>query len=166
MITLKQPRGLTAAFTSGALTAAGAETVYDTTVTITFCINGKLYTKTAVTGGTTPTTDQVTGDAFNALAADKGCVFVWCLNASGTVSVAQGPVTAIDGTTDEFIAPDAPQFPFIADAYCPFAYQIVQTAGTSSAWTFSSSDWNATGVTDIIVDVATLPIRPPTDATA
>lgn len=166
MLTLKQPRGLTAANTSGALTAAGAETVYDTTVAIVYSIDGKLYSKATVADGATPTTDQNTGAAFVALAPDKGCVFVWCLNAAGTVSVAQGPVTSIDGTTDEFSAPDAPQFPFIADAYCPFAYQIVQTTGASSAFTFGTSNWNATGIQDIVVNVATLPVRPPTDTTA
>jgi hypothetical protein len=46
----------------------------------------------------------------------------------------------------------------------PFAYQLVQTAGTSSAWTFGTSNWNATGVTDAIVDISVLPDRPQADA--
>ncbi len=170
-LTIKQPRGLTAAYISGALTAAGAETVYDTTVAINYSIDGKLYQKAAVTDGTTPTTDLNTGAAFTALAADEGCVFVWTLNAAGTVQVAQGPIEKVNGDTDEFQAtpagPDsAPEYPYLPDSVCPFAYQIIQTAGTSSAWTFGSSNWNATGVTDIIVNVASLPVRPPTDTTA
>ena len=160
---IDQARGLTMAFSSGLLTAAGAETVHDTTVTITFSIDGVLATKTAITDGATPTTDANTGAAFAPLAADKACVFVWMLNASGTVKVAQGPIVAVDGDTDE-PKTQVPLFPPIPAGHCPFAYQKVQTAGTSSAWTFGTSNWNATGVTDVIKNISTLPARPSTDA--
>lgn len=157
-------RGLTAAFTSGLLTAAGAETVHDTTVTIVFAINGRLYTKTAITDGATPTTDYRTGAAFEALDADEACTFVWCLNSSGAVKVVQGPVVKVDGDTDRPLV--RPSFPSIPDDVCPFAYQVVQTAGNSSAWTFGTSNWNATGVTDAIVNISTLPRRAPSDTTS
>lgn len=158
-------RGLTAAFTSGLLTATGAETVHDTTVAISYAIKGAMYSKAAVTDGTTPTTDVNTGVAFLALAADEACTFVWMLNAAGTIAVAQGPIVDVDGDTD-LIKGDLPLFPPIPAGYCPFAYQKVQTAGTSSAWTFGASNWNATGVTDVIVNVATLPDRPTTATVA
>ena len=67
--------------TSGLLTATGAEAVYDTTVTINFVIDGKIYTKTAITDGTAITTDVNTSAAFVTLTADQGCVLVWGLNA-------------------------------------------------------------------------------------
>lgn len=167
MITLKQPRGLTAAFSSGALTATGAETVHDTTAAIVFSVDGALYSAASITDGTTPTTDGNTGAAFNALAANEGCAFVWCLSAATTptVSVMQGPVTGLyaDG---EFKGGDAPQFPYIPDNKCPFAYQIVKNGSTGSAWTIGTSNWNATGITDLIVNVSTLPTRPADVTTA
>lgn len=167
MLTLKQPRGLTMATIDGGLVIAGADKVYDIGTAIAYCIDGKAYLMTAtVSSGTTPTTDGNTSAAFNTLLRDKGCVFVWCLNSSGTVSVRQGPIHDIDPTADTFEEP--PQFPYIPDSVCPFAYSIHQTAGTSAAagWTFGTDNWNATGVTDITVDVMTLPTRPPQDTTA
>ena len=158
-------RGVNLAFSSGLLTAAGAETVHDTTVTITYSINGVIYSKTAISDGATPTSDANTGAAFLPLAADQACAFVWMLDASGNVAVAQGPIVDVDGDTDRPLY--GCQFPEVdEDTYCAFAYQIVQTAGTSSAWTFGTSDWNATGVTDIIKNVSRLPKRPVNDTTA
>lgn len=150
-------------FSTGLLTATGAETVYDTTQTIDFAIEGRIYRKTAVTDGTTPTTDANTGAAFTALSEDEGCIFLWLLNASGTVSVAQGPVRALDADTGDFVVD--PQLPAVPDARVPFAYQIVKYTG-SSTWTFGTGNWNATGITDAIVNLASLPHRPPTDATS
>lgn len=164
MITLKQPRGLTATLSNAGVIGVASGTTY-TFVEFQYALDGKVFTNAAVTGGASPTVDQNTGAAFVPIQPDKGCVFVFCVNAAGAESVAQGPITAIDGTTDEFLAPDAPQFPYISDDYCPFGYFIVQTAGTSSAWTFGASNWDATGVTAAEISVSTLPTRPPTDAT-
>lgn len=157
-------RGLTANLSTGLLTATGAETVHDTTQTMNYAINGVLYRKTAITDGATPTTDYKTAVAFVALAADKACVFVWGLNSSGAVKVVQGDVVSVDGDTDRPLV--RPAIPDIPDDICPIAYQVVQTNGASSSWTFGTSNWNATGVTDAIVDVSTLPRRLPGDVTA
>lgn len=147
-------------FTSGALTATGAETVHDTTVTITYTVDGKLYAKTAITDGATPTTDGNTGAAFTAVLPDKVSVFVWGLNASATVSLYQGNVQDVDGTTDAAL--QYPQFPTIPDGVTPFAYMIYQTDGTSAAAGLrpGTDNWNATGLTVTIVNVSTLPLRP------
>jgi hypothetical protein len=147
-------------FTSGLLTGTGAETVYDTTVTISYCVDGVMKTKTAVTDGATPTTDGNTGAAFNAVGPDEVSVFVWGLNVSGTVSVYQGSVEAVDGDTN--VAKIYPQFPMIPDGITPFAYTIFQTDGTSSAGglLFGTANWNATGLTATHVNVSTLPLRP------
>lgn len=143
--------------TSGLLTATGAETVYDTTVTINYVIDGKIATKTAVTDGVTPTTDYNTGAAFLPLTASQGCVMVWGLSSGGTVRVMQGGVVSLDASGN-FIA--APQFPPIPAGVTPFAYQVLKAGASAGTITFGSSNWNATGFTNTIVNVALLPSRP------
>ena len=147
-------------FTSGLLTGTGAETVYDTTATIVYTVDGVLKSKTAVTDGVTPTTDGNTGAAFTAVLPDKICVFVWALNAAGTVALFQGEIKDVDGTTD--VATDYPDFPSIPNTHTPFAYTIYQTAGTSAAAGLrpGTSNWNATGLTASHVNVSELPKRP------
>ena len=145
---------------SGALTGTGAATTYDTTVTITYAIDGRAYTKTAITSGVTPTTDGNTGLAFEAVLPDQACVFVWGLNASGTVSLYQGPSEDVDGNTD--VIKNACQFPNIPADICPFAYTLYQTTGASSASGLrpGTSNWNAAGLTATHRNILTLPSRP------
>lgn len=152
--------GATFCTTSGLLTGTGAETVYDTTVAITFCINGRAYVKATVADGVTPTTDGNTSAAFNAVLPDQACVFVWGLNSSGTVSLYQGPIVNVDGSTDVIEA--ACQFPNIPAGICPFAYTLYQTAGTSAAAGLKpgTDNWNATGLTATHRNLLTLPSRP------
>jgi len=151
--------------TSGLLTATGAETVHDTTVTIAFSIEGKAYTKTAITDGATPTTDAVTGSAFVALqgagssAGGKGCAFVWCLDSSGNVKVAQGPVVDVD-STGAFAPVGAPQLPALPSNLTPFAYSISKHYGVSTTFTFGTDNWNKSGHTHAIQNVHVLPRRP------
>ena len=142
--------------TSGLLTATGGVTTHDTTVTIVYIIDGKIRTKTAITTGATPTTDAVTGSAFTALTANKGCIFVWCLDTSGNVKVVQGPIADMAGGS--FV--NAPNFPDVPDTLCPFAYMVAKAASNAGTITFGSSNWNATGYTNTIVNIATLPSRP------
>jgi len=151
-------RGLTMAFNSSVLTATGAETLHDSTVAMNFCIDGKVYQKSGTNANqVTPTTDHSTGADFKTLSASKGCVMVWCYNASGTVKVVQGEVTdlAADGS---FVV--APEFPLIPNDVCPFAYQILKAGSTAGTITFGTSNWNATGFTNAIVNIAALPSRP------
>lgn len=153
--------------TSGLLTATGAETVHDTTVTINYVIDGKIATKTAITDGATPTTDYNTGAAFPALvggasvagAYGNGCVVVWGLISGGTVKCVMGPHQALDAN-GAFVT--APQFPPIPAGFCPFAYQVLKAGATASATAiiFGTANWNATGFTNAIVNVAYLPTRP------
>ena len=151
---------LTMATTSGIFTGTssfGANTTYATTATINFAIKGSFATaKTAVTGGTTPTTDGNTAAAIT-LTAGNGTVVVWGMNSSGTVSVYQGSTTALDAS-GKFVL--APQFPPIPDTICPFAYHVIKADSTASTWTFGSSNWNATGLSHSAVNVMTLPARP------
>lgn len=150
-------------FVSGALTNAdAAETVYDTTVAIDYCIDGKMYQKATVADGATPTTDGHTGAAFTAVLPDKICVFVWGLDSSSTVKLYQGSIEDVDGDTD--VAKISPQFPFIPNDITPFAYTIYQTDGTSAAAGLrpGTDNWNATGLTVTVVNISTLPKRPQT----
>lgn len=158
-------RGITAAFTDAVLGGiSGADATFDTTTTLLFAIKGLLYSKTAVTNGSAPTTDAFTAAAFKALATGKTCVFVWGYNAAGTVQVAQGPIVA---TADVTNGKAALEFPSIPDTMCPFAYHSVSHAN-ATAWTFGTSNWNATGVTiDTVIPVSQLPAQPLTaDTTA
>jgi hypothetical protein len=147
----------TEASTSGLLTATGAETVYDTTVAISFTIDGKRYSKAAVTDGATPTTDGNSA-ALSTLTANQGCVMVWCLNSSGTVGVFQGDTEELDSAGNFVVAPS---FPYVnLKTWCPFAYQVLKAGSTAGTITFGSSNWNATGFTNSIKNVSTLPARP------
>jgi hypothetical protein len=142
---------------SGVLTAAGAETVYDTTVIIDYCINGKAYTKAAVTDGVTPTTDGNTGAAFTPLAISQGCALVWAVNAAGTVAVYQGSVETLDSANAFVVAPSFAGFP---DTACPFAYQILKNSSAGSEVIIGTDNWNQTGFTNVIQNVFVMPDRP------
>lgn len=162
-------RGLKMCTTSGLLTATGAETVYDTTVTINYAIDGILLTKTAVTDGVTPTTDYNTGAAFPALVGGasvantpgNGCVVVWGLISGGTVVCMMGPHAALD-MAGNFVSPSKLQWPAIKPNVVPFAYQILKAGATASATAiiFGTANWNATGFTNVIKNVLVLPARP------
>ena len=148
-------RGSNFCTSSGLLTATGAETVYDTTVTITYCINGKAATKTAVTDGVTPTTDFATGSAITLTASKSRCV-VWGLIDGGGVRVLAGPIVDWDGTAYKI----PPDFPAIPDTFTPFAYQVLKASSAAGTLTFGSSNWNANGFTNSITNVLVLPDRP------
>ncbi len=158
--------GATFCTTSGLLTAAGAVTTHDTTVTISYAINGKARTKTAITGGTTPTTDYNTGAAFPVLvggasvagAYGHGCTVIWALDASGNVKCMMGKHQALD-SAGNFLVPS--QFPSIPNDVCPFAYQILKAGATAAVnIAFGTSNWNATGFTNVIQDILCIPDRP------
>jgi hypothetical protein len=153
--------------TSGLLTATGAEALYDTTVTIVYVLDGKIATKTAITDGAAITTDYNTGLAFPALVGGAsvantpghGAVAVWGLISGGTVKVVMGDAQALD-MQGKFVV--APEFPPIPAGFVPFAYQVLKAGATASATAivFGTANWNATGFTNAIVNVAYLPLRP------
>jgi hypothetical protein len=68
----KQIFGANFATTKAGMTGiSGAATTFTTANAVIFAIGGKAYSKDAVSGGTTPTTDGVTGAAFTALVANQ-----------------------------------------------------------------------------------------------
>lgn len=150
-------RGATLATTSAGLSAAGAETVYDTANALHYAIRGKLYSKAAVTDGVTPTAD-INGNALKQLTANQGCVLVWLINAAGIIGVLQSAVVGLDGAGNFTEVPDWPYYD--EDTWCPFAYQVLKAGSTAGTITIGSSNWNATGFTNTIQNVMTLPVRP------
>lgn len=159
---LRSPAGLTASMVN-AVFAAGTTSTYSTTNGTECVIGGKWATSlSAQTNTASPTTDAVTGSAFVTLTDNQISVFVWGVNAAGSVQVAQGTVenTAVGVTTTPGAVINPPQFPSLPDDFCPCAYTLIQTAPSASDWTFGSSSWSATGVTDTWVNIASLPDRP------
>lgn len=150
--------GLTLALSAGALACSGGVTTHATTATINYVLRGKfMAAKTAITGGTTPTTDAVSGNPIQLL-ANRGRAVVWCLDSAGAVKVVAGP--AIDYLNGAFPVP--PQFPEIPDDLVPFAYQVLKAASNASLVTFGTTNWNATGFTNSTQDILCLPDRPQT----
>lgn len=150
---------------ANAVIAAGTTSTYSTTNSTAGFINGKWATVlTAQTNTASPTTDVNDGAAFTALADDQITVFVWGVNAAGAIKVAQGTIedTEVGVTTTPGSIITAPQFPALPDDFFVLGYTLIQTAPSASAWTFGSSNWDATGVTDTWVNCAVLPDRPQT----
>lgn len=152
---------------SGLLTATGAVTTHDTTVTIDYVLDGVIASKTAITTGATPTTDYVTGAAFPPIvgggsvdgAYGNGCIVLWGLIAGGTVKCIQGRQQALDVNGNFITAPEMPYFP---STFVPFAYQVLKAKATASATAivFGTALWNATGFSNVIKNVTLLPVRP------
>jgi hypothetical protein len=167
--------------------AAGTTTTLSTTGTTIFAIQGKAYSKTAITNGATPTTDWATGLPFVPIpvplsspnlpgvpnnAAGYGCVYTVGFDHSGNIKVIQGQIAALD-SAGNFIT--APQFgglgnapgsttPPVYNDFCAIGYIIVKLGSTAVAtWTFGSSNLSGvTGASYIFQDLITLPGRPQT----
>ena len=139
--------------------AAGTTTTISTTGTTVYAINGKAYSKAAITNGATPTTDAATGAAFPSISANQGTVVVVGLDASGNVKACQGTIQALD-VSGNFIL--APQMPVMPDNLCPIGYIVLKGGSTlASPWTFGSSNLSSvTGMTYTFVDLVSMPARP------
>ena len=142
--------------TMKASAAAGTTTTVSTTGTTLFCIKGKAYSKTALSNQAFPATDHTTGAAFTAVADDDGCVLVLGFDKDGTLCVAQGQSQDLDAAGSFILAP---QFPAIKDTMCPFAYVVIKNTSGSN-WTPGTNNWTVTDLSDVFVDVMTLPDRP------
>ena len=140
--------------------AAGTTTTYTITTAFNYAIRGKSYNKGTASNAATPTTDVNTLVAFTAQAIGTGCVYLWLVNSSGTVAVAQGTTVTLDAT-GAFV--NLPQFPAIPDGYCPFAYEVVRLAPSTATtpavatWTMGVNNQSSvTGVTYARADISTL----------
>ncbi len=137
-------------------TATFTATPVGTAAAISYCIKGKAYTKATITTTSPGTTDAITSAAFVALAANQGCVVVLGLDSGGNIKAAQGTVATMAGGS--FVTRS--EFPVLPDTIAPFAYIVCANGATGSAWTFGTSNWNATGMTATPVSVMCLPSRP------
>lgn len=142
---------------------SGAATTYSTAaLTIQYSVGGKAYAKAQVSGGATPTTDAADSLAFDPITANKACVFVWALNAAGTVQVFQGGVVSFTDTT---AGSTSCPFPILPDTSTAFAYCVVQGISTVSGnWLLGTSNHNATGITITVTNVWRLPVPNPVTA--
>lgn len=151
----------TGKFSHTVLVKDAAATTISSTNRADYAIRGKSYTKAAMTNAATPTTDVVTGAAFNAVKTSKGSVFVIGLDSSGNVKASQGSIVDLD-SANAFIV--APQFGPVPDTVCPIGYLIVKAGSTASAagWVFGTNNFTGvTGVTCTMVEVlGSLPDRP------
>jgi hypothetical protein len=146
--------------------AKGTTSTYTTTATTVCAINGKFATGlTAQTNTATPTSDAATGAAFVAQTDNTACVYVFGVNAAGSIQVCQGGIeaTEVGVTTTAGAFRNPPQFPNLPDDFCPIGYLLVRTAPSASDFTFGTSSWTATGITaGTAINVSTLPSRPQT----
>lgn len=143
----------------------GSASTYSTANTLQYALNGKASTKTAITNGTTPTTDYVTGAAFPALvggnsvanAYGQGAAVLWGMVGS-TVKCIMGKAVALDSAGNFPVYPQFPEFP---DDFVPFAYQILKAGATAAlSVIFGTANWNATGFTNTVQDILVMPNRP------
>lgn len=153
---------------------SGAVTTYSTGATaVTYSVAGKIpAAKAQVSGGTTPTTDVVTGAAFKPLLKNQGTVFVLTLDAAGNYGVAQGslPVSPTTAGTQTNVDDSGnwstpPQFPSLPDTLTAVSYVVVRAASTyaGAGFLFGSANWNTTGITVTTPqDVFQLPAAPQT----
>lgn len=128
-----------------------------TAAAISFAIKGKSFTKATISGGATPTTDAVLAAAFPPLAANQGTVVVLGLDSGGNIKAAQGSIETLDASGGFILAP---QFPVMPDTIACFCYIVCKNGSTGSAWTFGTSNWNATGMTATPVNIIMIPDRP------
>lgn len=132
--------------------AAGTTTTYTIGATFTYCIKGKTYSKTNASNATQPSTDAVTGAAFLPVAAGKECVFLYGVNAAGTVAVVQGSIVN-NGTAGSSIST-------VPDDFAPFAYLKIEVATGGTTFTLGSSNSSGvSGVTYTRQDLTSLPDR-------
>jgi hypothetical protein len=156
--------GITACFGNATFSAiSGAATTTYTSAAVPFTINGKYTTFAAQTTVAFPTTDTNTAAQFTGLVkASTGTVFVLGVNYGGTTLRAlQGSVENLDAAGN-FIGANVPKFPSMPDDFCPLGYIVAKAGSTfvATAWYPGTTNWNTTGMTYSIVNVASLPDRP------
>jgi hypothetical protein len=139
--------------------AVGTTTTLTTANTQLFSIDGKAYSKAAVSNEATPTTDARTLAAFTAIGVSKGGVFAICRDSGGNLKVVQGETVNLDAGNNLV---EAPEFPTIPDTLTPIGYLVVKVGSTGSAWTFGTSNLSGppTGVVFSLTDCFQLPERP------
>jgi hypothetical protein len=140
---------------------SGAATTFTTAVALVFALAGKAFSKAAVAGGATPTTDAYTGKTIT-IQPGKGSVVLWCFDATGAVKLVQGSSENIDDAGNFLQAP--PQMYAPGDDLVPFAYSIHKNLSNGGAnvtpFNVGTSLWNTANSVHTVQDIITLPGRP------
>lgn len=178
--------GMNLAMNSGASTAAGAATTFTVVTAVNVMIRGKFTTQVSASAKTlvfVTTAGVAASDAIgfvvtaapvlyggastNALApsgnSGQALILVHCAYSDGLVKTFWKRSVQLDAT-GAFLG-SATQFPGIPDTVTPFAYQILVAGLTAGDITVGTSNWNATGFTNTVVNVGVLPSRPPATVT-
>lgn len=163
---------------------AGAANTH-TIQNVTYSNQGKLYYKATAAGAATPTTNAgspgataanaASGAAFvtqvaqqapaglTAVYTGSACAYLWGLDPSGNVRVAQGQL--VNYTDTSALSTRCP-LPGVPDWFTPIAYVVIKlVSATPATWLFGTGNWNATGVTiDTPVDLLGMPAVDPLTA--
>lgn len=139
--------------------AAGTTTTYTVANTFTFAVRGRLYSQAAASNAASPVTDANTGVAFKPLAAGLACVFLFMVDKTGVVRVAQGPLC---NTADIANGLAGALMPGLADDSAPFGYLLAQAGSNlASPWTFGVGNLSGvTGMTYTFNDLMDIPAHP------
>lgn len=140
---------------------SGAATTFTTGKAVDYALGGKAFTKAAVAGGATPTTDAYTGKAIS-VAVGKGSVVLWCFDAAGNIKCLQGSSENVDDLGNFLQAP--PQFNVPGDDLVAFAYSIHKNLSNAGAnvtpFLFGAANWNSANTVHTAQDIIAIPPRP------
>ena len=115
---------------------------------VDFCINGVLYHKADAA--------DIPLTVHAAQAALTTCIYLVCLNASGTLSSVKGTeVLTAELTAGNKVL----QFPAPVADTCPIGYVKVATAAATT-FTTGTTELSAAGITDTYVDLFAIPVSP------
>ncbi len=143
--------GITACFGKAGM-AAGTTTTSTIANQVDYAILGAMYRKAAASNIAAVSTDATTGLAFLPVPASRGCLFVYSLNAAGTLGVTQGPIS--DGSAGY-------QWPAMIQTHCPIGYlKVVCASNGAFVWGTSSLASAPTGVTYTFADRAAMGVSP------
>lgn len=172
-------RGGNMAFNSGAVTASGASAQITVVTAVVHCEEGKFGTAVAAeaktlafvttkgvaatdtTGYATDTPAILHGGASthaDAPADNDGqaCILVHCADAAGATKTVMSEKVQLDAAGNLM---SAIHFPDIPKTLTPFCYQVLKAGLTAGDITPGTSNWNATGHTNTVVNIAHLPKR-------
>ena len=124
-----------------------------------FTVDGRIYSKATVANGVTPVVNSE-GRPFIGVKPNQRCVFVFGVDKTGAVAVAQGEV--IDGAAMAETAATAGQYPTLPKTHTPYAAYMVSADPTAAGvWSMGVSNFTGvTGVTTTIENLACFPAEP------
>lgn len=136
--------------------AAGTTNTFTTGAAVVYSLDGEMLSYAAQTNTAHPATDAITGAAFVGVPINKGCIFIYGVQAAA-IAVVQGPLADLDSAGNFILAPE---YPAIPETFVPFGELIIKVASNGSTWTLGSSNQaSVTGVTYTRKDLSVLKSR-------